>query len=123
MLASQWSRGFYTWVTQRLEEADQAPSGLLAMLILASGLLSALLSNDIVCLAMAPVVIDGCARRGLDPVPYLLGLACAANVGSAGTLIGNPQNMLVGQVLHLRFDTYLWQATCRPWQGWRSSGW
>jgi Na+/H+ antiporter NhaD/arsenite permease-like protein len=63
-------------------------------------------SNDVVCLAVAPVLIDACFRRGLDPVPFLLALACAANIGSAATLIGNPQNMLIGQVLNLPFGGY-----------------
>jgi Na+/H+ antiporter NhaD/arsenite permease-like protein len=56
---------------------------------------------------MAPVVVEVCARRRLDPVPFLLALACAANVGSAATLIGNPQNMLIGQSLGLGFAGYL----------------
>jgi Na+/H+ antiporter NhaD/arsenite permease-like protein len=43
-------------------------------------------------------------------VPFLVGLACAANIGSAATLIGNPQNMLIGSVLQLHFSTYLWHA-------------
>ncbi len=55
-------------------------------------------------------MIEVCARRGLDPVPYLLALACAANVGSAATLIGNPQNMLIGQRLHLSFSGYIVDA-------------
>ena len=63
-------------------------------------------SNDVVCLAVAPVLLDACLRRGLDPVPFLLALACAANIGSAATLIGNPQNMLIGQVLKLSFGGY-----------------
>jgi len=102
--------GFYSHFTKRLSETDESPRLLLALVIAAAALLSALLCNDIICLAMAPVLADGCSRRRLDPVPYLLALACAANVGSAATLIGNPQNMLIGQVLHLRFDTYLIQA-------------
>ena len=69
-----------------------------------------MLTNDIVCLAMAPVLVEGCARRGLDPLPFLLALACAANVGSAATLIGNPQNILIGQALHLSFTGYLVDA-------------
>jgi Na+/H+ antiporter NhaD/arsenite permease-like protein len=56
------------------------------------------------------VVIRACRRRGLDPVPYLLAVACAANVGSAATLIGNPQNILIGQVLGLSFAGYLLDA-------------
>ncbi len=99
--------GFYTAVTRRLASAPLSPEGLLALLIAVSALLSALLANDIVCLAMAPVLIEGCSRRGLDPKPFLLALACAANVGSAATLIGNPQNMLIGQALGLSFAGYL----------------
>src|SRR5439155_22534411 len=49
-------------------------------------------------------------KRGLNPVPFLLALACAANVGSAATLIGNPQNMLIGSALRLSFGGYLLEA-------------
>jgi len=102
--------GFYTRLTRRLAAAEVTPAALLALLVAVSGLLSALLANDIVCLAMAPVLIEGCARRDLDPKPFLLALALAANVGSAATLIGNPQNMLIGQSLHLSFAGYLLDA-------------
>jgi Na+/H+ antiporter NhaD/arsenite permease-like protein len=99
--------GFYTHLTRRLGDHAASPERLLAMLVAASGALSALLANDIVCLAMAPVVVEICARRRQGPVPFLLALACAANVGSAATLIGNPQNMLIGQALGLSFAGYL----------------
>lgn len=102
--------GFYGAVTRRLARYRLGPALLLALLIAVAGGLSALLVNDIVCLAMAPVLVDICGRRGLNPVPYLLGLACAANVGSAATLIGNPQNMLIGQKLGLSFAGYLADA-------------
>jgi Na+/H+ antiporter NhaD/arsenite permease-like protein len=98
--------GFYTLVTRRLS-GPHSPTTLLALVVVASGVLSAVLANDIVCLAMAPLLIDVCARRRLDPIPYLLALACASNVGSAATLIGNPQNMLIGQALQLSFTRYL----------------
>jgi Na+/H+ antiporter NhaD/arsenite permease-like protein len=99
--------GFYTHLTRLIAARAASPERLLALLVGASGLLSALLANDIVCLAMAPVVVEICVRRGLEPVPFLLALACAANVGSAATLIGNPQNMLIGQALALPFAGYL----------------
>ncbi len=102
--------GFYSRLVERIEEIETSPGLLLGILIGAVGVLSALLANDIVCLAVAPVLIEGCARRGLNPKPFLLALACAANVGSAATLIGNPQNMLIGQVLHLSFRGYLLDA-------------
>jgi len=101
---------FYTRLWHRLAGLQVSPPMLLALLVGVIGILSAVLANDIVCLAITPVLVDGCARRGLDPVPFLLGLACAANVGSAATLIGNPQNMFIGQTLHLSFTGYLFIA-------------
>lgn len=99
--------GFYTAITRTLGAADHSPGVLLGLVVGTAGLLSAVLANDIVCLAMTPVLIEIAILRGLDPVPYLLALACASNVGSAATLIGNPQNMLLGEVLDLSFARYL----------------
>ncbi len=99
--------GFWAALTRWLAERPSSPERLLFELILAAGVLSALLTNDVVCLAIAPVLVDVCVRRGLDPVPFLLALAAAANVGSAATLIGNPQNMLIGQSLGMSFGAYL----------------
>jgi Na+/H+ antiporter NhaD/arsenite permease-like protein len=99
--------GFYTATVRRIGASAAAPERLLLWVVLAAGALSAVLANDIVCLAMAPMLVQVCARRRLAPVPYLLGLACAANVGSAATLIGNPQNMFIGQSLQLSFAGYL----------------
>lgn len=102
--------GFYTVLTRRLAAARVEPPTLLLLLVLAAGGLSAVLTNDVVCLAMAPILIEGCARRRLDPRPFLLALACSANVGSAATLIGNPQIILIGQSLSLSFVRYLLQG-------------
>jgi Na+/H+ antiporter NhaD/arsenite permease-like protein len=102
--------GFYDWVTHRLAGLALRPASLLGVLIVVSAALSAVFSNDIVCLAMAPLLVDACRRRGLAPVPYLLALACASNIGSAATLIGNPQNMLIGQTMRLSFDGYFLDA-------------
>jgi Na+/H+ antiporter NhaD/arsenite permease-like protein len=102
--------GFYARVTRVLADHAARPAVLLAALVAGAGLLSAVFSNDIICLAVTPVVVDGCRQRRWDPIPYLLGLAAAANVGSAATLIGNPQNMLIGQRLGLSFAGYLGEA-------------
>ena len=102
--------GYYDWAARRLGALPVRPPALLGALIAVAAGLSAVFSNDIVCLAMAPVLADLCIARRLDPVPFLLGLACAANVGSAATLVGNPQNMLIGDALQLSFPGYLAQA-------------
>ena len=102
--------GFYTFVTHRVAALPLGRNALLGAIIGVAGALSAVFSNDIICLAMTPVVAQLCLQRRLNPVPFLLGLACAANIGSAATLIGNPQNMLIGTVLQLPFDAYVRQA-------------
>ncbi|MEO8005380.1 MAG: anion transporter [Betaproteobacteria bacterium] len=102
--------GFYTWVTHKTGHLPLSPPKLLAALIAIVAALSAVFSNDVVCLAMAPILIDVCLARRLHPIPFLLALACSANVGSALTLIGNPQNMLIGERLHLSFSGYLIEA-------------
>lgn len=98
--------GFFARVTWWLASRDTGPALLLGALVFGAGALSAVFSNDIVCLAATPVLLEACRRRGLDPVSYLVGLACAANVGSAATLVGNPQNMLIGEALGLEFARY-----------------
>ncbi len=119
--------GFYAWVTLKLAALPWRPLYLLGALIGVVGALSAVFSNDVVCLAMAPVLIDACRRRGLNPIPFLLGLACAANVGSAATLIGNPQNMLIGATLGLSFGGYVAEAMAPVLLGllatWAIIGW
>jgi Na+/H+ antiporter NhaD/arsenite permease-like protein len=102
--------GFYPWVTMRLAAMAVGPAALLGAVVIVVAALSAVFSNDVVCLSVAPVLADAFTRRRLDPVPYLLALACAANVGSAATLIGNPQNMLIGSALHLSFAGYAAEA-------------
>jgi len=123
--------GFYTWVTYKTGHLPLSPPKLLAALIVIVAALSAVFSNDVICLAMAPVLIDICLARRLNPIPYLLALACSANVGSALTLIGNPQNMLIGETLKLSFSGYLLEVAIPVMLGlfvvwviivWRSRG-
>jgi Na+/H+ antiporter NhaD/arsenite permease-like protein len=80
------------WLLDRI----RSPRGLLLLVIALAGLLSAFLVNDIVCLALTPLVLHVARRLGYDPVPHLIGLATAANIGSAGAVTGNPQNMIIG---------------------------
>ncbi len=102
--------GFYSELVRRLVHMNTGPKGLLGLVVLTAGTLSAVLTNDVVCLAMTPILVEGCIQRRLDPVPFLLGLACASNIGSAATLIGNPQNILIGQALSLHFGKFLIDA-------------
>jgi Na+/H+ antiporter NhaD/arsenite permease-like protein len=88
----------------------RGPRALLAVTMLLSGVLSTVLVNDVVCVALTPLVLHLTRRRGLDPRPHLVGLAIASNLGSAATLTGNPQNMIIGGlsgIPYLRFAAKL----------------
>jgi Na+/H+ antiporter NhaD/arsenite permease-like protein len=98
--------GFFQHLAARALRSIRTPLGLLAMTITLSGVLSAFLINDIVCLTMTPLVLHLARRLRFDPVPHLIALATAANIGSVGTITGNPQNIYIGahsDISYLRF--------------------
>ena len=82
-------------------------AALLALTVAIGGALAAVLANDILIIAIAPLLIAGAQRRGLDPRPFAIALAAATNAGSAATLIGNPQNILLGAIGRLGFWHFL----------------
>ena len=95
--------GFYGWLTARAAALKLGPAKLLAVMIVTSGVLSSILTNDVVVVAMVPLLLQFCVARRLNTTPFLLGFAFAANSGSAGTIIGSPQNMIIAQGLDLSF--------------------
>lgn len=99
--------GLYEALSLWIDRQSERPHILLASTIAITGVLSAFLVNDIVVFAMTPLLCQGLAVRGLDPRPYLFALAGASNCGSAATLIGNPQNIMIGQVGELGFWSYV----------------
>jgi Na+/H+ antiporter NhaD/arsenite permease-like protein len=99
--------GFFRLVTTWAIRRARTPLGVLGAVVMAAGVLSALFVNDVVCLVLAPLVLDLTRRLGLPPVPYLIALAAAANVGSVATLTGNPQNMLVGSFSGISYRSFL----------------
>ena len=99
--------GFYAWAAHRVASLAVSPPVLLAILIAVAGLLSAVLTNDVVVVAMTPLLVAITLSRGLNPVPFLLGFCFAANAGSAGTIIGSPQNMIAAQGLGISFNGFL----------------
>jgi Na+/H+ antiporter NhaD/arsenite permease-like protein len=95
--------GFFDWAADWILRRAQSPQALLLYLVVVSGGLSALLVNDTVCLMMTPLVVAVMVRGRLPLPPYLLALAMSANLGSVATLVGNPQNMIIGHLSHIPF--------------------
>lgn len=102
--------GFFRTITSRVLRLARTTRALLAIIIASSGVLSALFLNDTICLMVTPLVVDIALRLERDPIPYLLGLGVATNVGSVATITGNPQNIIIGQssgISYVTFAAYL----------------
>jgi Na+/H+ antiporter NhaD/arsenite permease-like protein len=102
--------GFFSMATDWIAANFSGPFVLLAVTIALSGILSAFLVNDVVCVALTPLVLHLCQRLKRPPIPYLVGLATASNIGSVATITGNPQNIIIGslsQISYLRFAARL----------------
>lgn len=108
VLSSQYAAsGFFDWIGNRITHLELTPRGLLAGVIAICGGLSAVMTNDVVVWAVTPILIQGVMSRRLDPRPYVIAVACAANAGSAATLIGNPQNLMIAEFGQLDFTAFL----------------
>jgi Na+/H+ antiporter NhaD/arsenite permease-like protein len=101
LLSAQYEHaGLYERIVVRLAAVRRPRLLLLAVIGVTAGL-SALLTNDVICFALTPLLIKICRRAGLQPTPFLLATACASNIGSALTTIGNPQNILIANRMGL----------------------
>jgi Na+/H+ antiporter NhaD/arsenite permease-like protein len=98
--------GFFRLVTSWALAYAHSPLILLVVFAVTTGVLSAFLVNDAMCLIMAPLAIE--VSRGLErsPIPYLLAVAMASNVGSTATITGNPQNMIIGAISHIPYGAF-----------------
>jgi Na+/H+ antiporter NhaD/arsenite permease-like protein len=99
--------GFYDLVANGISARLGHPARFLLILMAVTGGLSAFLNHDIVCFVFTPIVGTALLQRKLNPVPFLIALAVASNIGAAATLIGNPQDMMIGAVAHLNFGRYM----------------
>jgi len=99
--------GFFEDVEGALVRVAKTPTRLLGAIVWGAGILSALITNDAVCVLGAPLVVRLIRRHELPALPYLLALCTAANIGSVATLVGNPQNMLCAVLGDLSYAEHL----------------
>ena len=98
--------GFFTLVSAWVVEHAHRPILLLGAIVLVSGFFSAFFVNDTMCLVLTPLVLEITRRLRRNPVPYLLAVAMAANIGSVATITGNPQNMMIGSFSGIGYRTF-----------------
>lgn len=100
--------GFFPRALSLLLSYTQSPLGVLIALTFGSGILSAIFLNDTVALIFTPLTLSLTQALGLNPIPYLLAVAGATNIGSVATLSGNPQNILIGSFSGIGYLEFLW---------------
>jgi Na+/H+ antiporter NhaD/arsenite permease-like protein len=106
LVASLRLSGFFVMSTTWMVEKAKNPLLLLCAVTATSGIFSAFLVNDAICLVLAPLVLELTLRMGLKPVPYLLAVAMASNVGSTATITGNPQNIMIASFSHIPYSSF-----------------
>jgi Na+/H+ antiporter NhaD/arsenite permease-like protein len=98
--------GFFRLVSAWVVTQARHPIVLLMAVVLLSGVLSAFLVNDTICLVLTPLVLDLVTHLRRNPTPYLLAIAMASNIGSTATITGNPQNMIIGSLSHIPYTAF-----------------
>lgn len=96
----------FRYLGNALSWRSQGGTDLLCRLSLLAALSSAIFTNDTTCVVLTQFVVMLCREKNLPPDPFLIALACSANIGSAGTLIGNPQNLVIAQQSRIQFRTF-----------------
>ena len=99
--------GFFALFTNWVAEHAKTPVILLCAVTATSGIFSAFLVNDAICLVLAPLVLELTLRMGRKPMPYLLAVAMASNAGSTATITGNPQNIMIGSFSHIPYVKFV----------------
>jgi len=98
--------GVFAMVSAWVVEHTRHPLALLTAIVVVSGGFSAFFVNDTMCLVLTPLVLDIVTRLRRNPIPYLLAVAMSANIGSAATITGNPQNMMIGSFSRIPYRTF-----------------
>jgi len=96
IIASLQIDGFFTFIANKTIAYSRTRLRLLVLIVLVTGIASAFLVNDAVVLMFTPVIIHICLSSKINPMPYLIAEILSSNIGSAMTITGNPQNMLIG---------------------------
>lgn len=103
--------GFFYWVITRLIRIKNITGEKLFILImLLSGVLSGLVGEVASIIIMAKIILDISDLIDIDPTPLVMASVLATNIGSSGTLLGNPVGILIAARANLSFDDFMRNA-------------
>jgi Na+/H+ antiporter NhaD/arsenite permease-like protein len=101
--------GVFGWLAIRaIRLAHGDPWRIFVVLCLLTALGSAVLPNVTMVVLVGPITFFAAAALGVSPVPYLIAVILASNIGGTLTLIGDPPNLLIGSAAGIDFTTFAW---------------
>jgi Na+/H+ antiporter NhaD/arsenite permease-like protein len=104
--------GFFRWLGVRSALLSRGnPVRLLIALSLVTAFVSAFIDNVTTVVLLTPVVLSVARTLGISPMPYLISIILASNIGGTATLIGDPPNILIGSATGLDFVAFLVNLT------------
>jgi len=99
--------GLFQWIAiQSVRLGKGNTYRILVILVLVTAVTSALLDNVTIVILMAPVILFITASLRISPVPFLIALILASNIGGTATLVGDPPNILIGSAAGIDFVTF-----------------
>ena len=90
--------------------AKAHPAGILFLLQIATAVLSAFLDNVTTVLLIVPVTLSIVRTLNVPAYPYLFAEIFASNIGGTATLIGDPPNILIGSLVGLDFNAFVYSS-------------
>ncbi len=104
--------GVFQWAAYQAYRISQGRIWLLAViLMLLTSVASALLDNVTTMLLMTPITLQIALTLGVNPLALIIPAMLASNVGGIATLIGTPNNILIGSYAGLGFNDFLRDLT------------
>ncbi|KAK7315093.1 hypothetical protein VNO77_33625 [Canavalia gladiata] len=97
----------FKYIGKLLSWKSKGAKDLLCRICLISAISSALFTNDTACVVLTEFILKIAKQHNLPPHPLLLALATSANIGSAATPIGNPQNLVIAVQGKISFGKFL----------------
>ncbi|KAG0460471.1 hypothetical protein HPP92_020768 [Vanilla planifolia] len=99
--------GVFKYLGKLLSWKSKGGKDLLCRICVVSAAASALFTNDTCCVVLTEFILKVARQNNLPPQPFLLALASSANIGSATTPIGNPQNLVIALQSRIPFKAFL----------------
>lgn len=105
---------FFRWMIDHIidfEPASRSGARLTTVLLISSAVLAALVDEATSILVMLAVQHELLKESKINPIPFILMLVFATNIGSSATAIGNPVGVLIALKAGLSADDFLVNAT------------